>query len=601
MTKQITNIAQFKPLPKSRGRIGMYICEAPNTTEAYAGEYSVRITFNGCAINAKTTLAINSCDNLYIKAFNPLTNVETNKLIRKPNVAAKNEYLILQVETLDGKIIKTLNYTWDPPSGVTLGTNQNEPYKVQTDKLGRYTVQASSANGTSCPLSIDIFAEPCTIVGDAFNCNSTGGSTIDAGQTDLANLAVGDEFTTSDYTIVVTEASKTGTTFSGKGKLIFNFLKISNTLALQIPISVTFTGIKINQCYQLYNGSVITEYDPSWGSVVSADQIKNQLSGVYTQIKDLLVDPTANIVALQNKIKDLRAARADLANADFTAEYKAEQLAALDAAISGMVCLVGEPPATGSRMSVTLNSSTCDAATVGASIDAAEVAGVTSQINPYFGDVFDENGNYLNTTNGGVYPRIIIKTENGKFILITEWKIKEFSKAEGLNKICLKYFDELSLDRSKLYNGKISIQAGGLDLYNFPSKSFVVNPDNKLWWSIVDKKMLVVYLAYPDGLIGHLPSYISNIKSMIYHEYLHLAGFDSHQDKTIEGIEKHINVYDKQINLSGYILCTVDFKVKVIEANLKNLIQKVKQDFNNLPKYNYWINYFKKQGYDFSR
>ena len=79
MTKQITNIAQFKPLPKSRGKIGMYICEAPNTTEAYAGEYSVRITFNGCAIDAKTTLAINSCDNLYIKAFNPLTNVQNQQ------------------------------------------------------------------------------------------------------------------------------------------------------------------------------------------------------------------------------------------------------------------------------------------------------------------------------------------------------------------------------------------------------------------------------------------------------------------------------------------------------------------------------------------
>jgi hypothetical protein len=263
MTKQITNIAQFKPLPKSRGKIGMYL--------------------------------------------------------------------------------------W---------SNSNE--------------LASSANGTSCPLSIDIFAEPCTIVGDAFNCNSTGGSTIDAGQTDLANLAVGDEFTTSDYTVVVTEASKTGTTFTGKGKLIFNFLKISNTLALQIPISVTFTGIKINQCYQLYNGSVITEYDESWGSVVSADQIKNQLSGVYTQIKDLLLDPTANIVALQNKIKDLRAARADLANADFTAEYKAEQLAALDAAISGMVCLVGEPPASGSRLSAVLNSNNCDVTGVGAIIDAAK-------------------------------------------------------------------------------------------------------------------------------------------------------------------------------------------------------------------------------------
>jgi hypothetical protein len=286
--------------------------QAPNTTEAYAGEYSVRITFNGCAINAKTTLAINSCDNLYIKAFNPLTNVETNKLIRKPNVAAKNEYedLILQVETLDGKIIKTLNYTWDPPSGVTLGTNQNEPYKVQTNKLGRYTVQASSANGTNCPLSIDIFAEPCTIVGDAFNCNSTGGSTIDVGQTDLANLAVGDEFTTSDYTVVVTEASKTGTTFSGKGKLIFNFLKISNTLALQIPISVTFTGIKINQCYQLYSGKVVTEYDPSWGSVRSISDIQSELDVIKQQIIDLLKSGTeindSQIQSLNTRLGEIK-------------------------------------------------------------------------------------------------------------------------------------------------------------------------------------------------------------------------------------------------------------------------------------------------------
>jgi len=145
--------------------------------------------------------------------------------------------------------------------------------------------QASSSSGTNCPLSIDIFAEPCTVVGDAFNCNSTGGSTIDAGQTDLANLAVGDEFTTSDFTIVVTEASKTGTTFSGKGKLIFNFLKISNILALQIPISVTFTGIKINQCYQLYSGKVVTEYDPSWGSVVD---IKNSYISINKSFQNVL-------------------------------------------------------------------------------------------------------------------------------------------------------------------------------------------------------------------------------------------------------------------------------------------------------------------------
>jgi hypothetical protein len=189
MTKQITNIAQFKPLPKSRGKIGMYLWS------------------------------------------------DANKLAR-------------------------------------------------------------SANGTNCPLSIDIFAEPCTIVGDAFNCNSTGGSTIDAGQTDLANLAVGDEFTTSDYTIVVTEASKTGTTFIGKGKLIFNFLKISNTLALQIPISVTFTGIKINQCYQLYSGKVVTEYDESWNKSITLDTYNffNNSNQTFQSIGDELP-----IINCQNK------------------------------------------------------------------------------------------------------------------------------------------------------------------------------------------------------------------------------------------------------------------------------------------------------------
>jgi hypothetical protein len=62
-------------------------------------------------------------------------------------------------------------------------------------------------------------------------------------------------------------------------KLSFNFLKLPNSpLAIQIPIAVKFTNIKINQCYQLAPGSVVvTEYDPSWGSV---DQIKNQLFGV---------------------------------------------------------------------------------------------------------------------------------------------------------------------------------------------------------------------------------------------------------------------------------------------------------------------------------
>ncbi|MBK9934562.1 MAG: hypothetical protein IPP05_10555 [Cytophagaceae bacterium] len=270
-------------------------------------------------------------------------------------------------------------------------------------------------------------------------------------------------------------------------------------------------------------------------------------------------------------------------------------------AITGMVCLVGDPdiPA-GSRISANSSTQSCDVTTVTADLDNLDNKAENSGLNPYFGDVFDENGNYVNTSNGGVYPRIIIKTEIGKFILITDWEINTESKLEGLNKICLKYFDDLHLDRSKLYHGKFSFQVGGLAAFNFHPNSYVENTDESDWWAIVDKKMLVIYITQ-FGQIGTLPSYISNIKSIIYHEYLHLAGFDSHKDKTIEGIEKHIKVYDQQINLTGYILCTVRYRVEIIQANLRNLIHRLKKDFNNSSKYNYWINHFKKQGYDFSR
>jgi hypothetical protein len=189
-------------------------------------------------------------------------------------------------------------------------------------------------------------------VGDAFNCNSTGGSTIDAGQTDLANLAVGDEFTTSDYTIVVTEASKTGTTFSGKGKLIFNFLKISNTLALQIPISVTFTGIKINQCYQLYSGKVVTEYDPSWGSVVSAEGIFGSAKASLQSISDLLKGyHNSDKPKLQTLSEDLNSQKTEILNdPNLSTEQKNQIIAAIDAANSSITCFINS---SGLRISTT--------------------------------------------------------------------------------------------------------------------------------------------------------------------------------------------------------------------------------------------------------
>ena len=56
------------------------VLQVVSVTEAYAGEYTCKVTFGTCAIDVKTTLDISACENLYIKAYNPITNVESNKL-----------------------------------------------------------------------------------------------------------------------------------------------------------------------------------------------------------------------------------------------------------------------------------------------------------------------------------------------------------------------------------------------------------------------------------------------------------------------------------------------------------------------------------------
>ncbi len=501
--------------------------QVASATEAYAGEYSVRVTYGSCALDLKTTLEISACENIYIKAYNPITGTETNKLTRKPGVANKNEYeeLILEVQTLDGKVIKTMDYTWEPNPNLIKSSNINEQYKAQTAKMGHYVVTVSK-NTITCPLSIDIFAEPCTVVGDNFKCDSLGGKSVDAGQTDLLNLAAGDEFTTSDYTIVVTEASGSSSGWTGKGKLIFNFLKLSNNLALQIPISVTFTGIKINQCYQLYSGSVITEYDPSWGSVVSADQIKNQLTGVYTEIKDLLANAVENAALLQQKIKDLRAARADLVNAEFTLEYKTEQLAALDAAISGMVCLVGEPPTSGSRMSVTLNSSTCDAASVGVSVDAAKTAGECK--NPYKGnsEVFDTNG-----------PVVAESNSNGKYIVIKYQK----GTCVGANfkyRLLSEYYDDIKssvpINPAPFVKVMQHYAPGiGIDLPVGLGTSLKETPADVIMFYRVGK--IYMSINADNNIISSENNVVWNLKNNMIHEFgHHLNALDGINDGLIE-------------------------------------------------------------------
>jgi hypothetical protein len=289
---------------------------------------------------------------------------------------------------------------------------------------------------------------------------------------------------------------------------------------------------------------VITEYDESWGSVVSADQIKNQLSGVYTQIKDLLLDPTANIVALQNKIKDLRAARADLANADFTAEYKAEQLAALDAAISGMVCLVGEPPASGSKMSFTLNSSTCDAASVRASIDVAKVAGENSKINKWAGDVFGLDGFKAELSKPG--KNIIIYFEE-KYFLYSDFQFNT-NNVSITEKILAHYSNEIPYLAGHSFSSKLNAEQ-----YSLYTET---NSPHKIGTGLI------------DGKTSSLLNNKYNLINALYHESIHLALYKENGNSQIRhyGIG-HAEIHLNMANHSSFIETTADFR----QISLKTL------------------------------
>ena len=91
----------------------------------------------------------------------------------------------------------------------------------------------------------------------------------------LKNLAVGDEFSTYDYIVHVTEVTGSETSsWTGRGELVMNFLKIGSSPVVEIHLAVEFGGINPNQCYQLLAGpKVITAFDPNWSNVVDVDNI----------------------------------------------------------------------------------------------------------------------------------------------------------------------------------------------------------------------------------------------------------------------------------------------------------------------------------------
>jgi Metallopeptidase toxin 2 len=540
----------------------------------------------------------NTCENLIIRASNKETGLEGTRLTPNGVLAGKRIFKphILTVQTTEGQSLPNAQYLWAFPAAyVAPGLGSFTSPSVETALIGKYTVTVSIGNST-CPLSVDLGAEQCTPIPDDYICG-TSPSIITPSTTGgiLIDLARDDVFTAADYNVKVTEISSGNAQsgFMGRGYIDFNFVNPTSGSSdpVALGIEVTLENVKINDCYQLIGGQVKTVFDPTWTGIVSADQLIKFLADTYAEIKILLDDVTANTIELQKKLKELRAEKVTLNNSGLNPTYITEQTTAIDLVINDMVCLVGEP---GAKVNALL---LCNAQSVFTNIGQAETILKNSQICPFLGDIFDEEGNYLTTLIGGIYPRIIIKLNSGKFVIVRNWPILTKLKAKFFSKILTRYFDQLGLIKSNIYNGEISVQLGGWEAYNFHPNTYAASPLGKLMWSYTSYNMIVAYVYHEDGTISDFLTYTQNVKSAIFHEYLHSNGYDSKGDKSIEEIEIHLKVYSKQVQNKEWALCTPAFKKEMLK-NISDYINKFNtKDYFSPQKFQYWKNHFKQLGF----
>lgn len=93
-------------------------------------------------------------------------------------------------------------------------------------------------------------------------------------QEPLLNLGVNEVFTAGDFPVTVVEVQGNNGGFSGQGFITVPYL--ANT-----KIAVGFTNITINTDYELIDGLVETEYDPSWANVGSVDQFISDIGELF--------------------------------------------------------------------------------------------------------------------------------------------------------------------------------------------------------------------------------------------------------------------------------------------------------------------------------
>lgn len=102
-----------------------------------------------------------------------------------------------------------------------------------------------------------------------------------ANQEPLLNLGVNEVFTAGDFPVTVVEVQGSNGRFSGQGFITVPYLA-------DTKIAVGFEDITVNTDYQLIEGMVETEYDPSWGSIGGLDQFISDLGKLMSLLGDAI-------------------------------------------------------------------------------------------------------------------------------------------------------------------------------------------------------------------------------------------------------------------------------------------------------------------------
>jgi hypothetical protein len=102
-------------------------------------------------------------------------------------------------------------------------------------------------------------------------------------QEPLLNLGVNEVFTAGDFPVTVVEVEGNNGRFSGQGFITVPYL--ANT-----KIAVEFTNIIVNTDYELIDGIVETNYDPTWGNIGDLDAFVEDIGNLFNAIIELLTN-----------------------------------------------------------------------------------------------------------------------------------------------------------------------------------------------------------------------------------------------------------------------------------------------------------------------